>query len=244
MRTNLGEQAHGFSSGQRAAAWAVHCFTASGGAVGFWALIAVLDGDIQTAWLMLGLAFVIDGFDGALARRARVKEVLPRFNGVILDGIVDYLNYVTVPAVMVYALGLLPGPLLIAGGIFIMLSSIPAFCSLDVHTPDNYFVGFSAIWNVVVLYFYLFATDPLLNAAVVLVLGILTFSQIKVVHPVRVKKWRPLTLVVMAGWAASSILMVVTHPDHPAWAALLLLASTLYFIAISLRRTARGGEEE
>lgn len=231
--------AEAFSREQKTAAWAVHCFTASGGAVGFWALISVLNGDIQTAWLLLGLAFVIDGLDGALARKARVKEVLPRFNGVILDGIVDYLTYVTVPAVMVYELGLLPEPLLILGGIFIMLSSIPAFCSLDVHTPDHFFVGFSAIWNVVVLYFYLFDTNPVLNAVVVLVLGILTFTQIKIVHPVRVKRLRPLTLVVLAGWAVSSIVMIVTHPDHPFWAGPLLLAGTLYFIAVSLWRTVR-----
>ena len=50
----------------------------------------------------------IDCTDGTLARRVRVKEVLPQFDGSKLDDIVDYLNYALVPIVLVHRAGLLP----------------------------------------------------------------------------------------------------------------------------------------
>ncbi|MFX4396978.1 phosphatidylcholine/phosphatidylserine synthase, partial [Acinetobacter baumannii] len=58
------------------------------------------------AWLAVTL--LIDGIDGTLARAARVKQVLPRFSGDILDLVVDFLTYVVVPTYALVAGGLLP----------------------------------------------------------------------------------------------------------------------------------------
>ena len=46
--------------------------------------------------------------DGALARKVGVSRVLPGFDGRRLDDLVDFLNYVIVPAVFLVATGLLP----------------------------------------------------------------------------------------------------------------------------------------
>ena len=85
-----------------AAAWAVHAFTASGIVLGFLALVAILEGDRIAAFLWLGLALFVDGIDGTLARRARVREVTPQFDGTTLDNVIDYFTYVVVPAMMIY----------------------------------------------------------------------------------------------------------------------------------------------
>ena len=66
-------------------AWAVHAFTTCGIVAGFLALVAVLKGDAVTAFMWLGLALFVDGIDGSLARKARVREYTPNFDGASLD---------------------------------------------------------------------------------------------------------------------------------------------------------------
>ena len=91
-----------------AAAYAVHAFTASGIVLGFLALLAILEGDLLAVFLWLGLALFVDGIDGTLARKARVSEVTPNFDGTTLDNVIDYFNYVAVPAMMIYWFGFVP----------------------------------------------------------------------------------------------------------------------------------------
>ena len=56
------------------AAAAVHGFTGSGAVLGFLAIIAILNSDAVGAFLWLGLALLIDGLDGTLARKVKVKR--------------------------------------------------------------------------------------------------------------------------------------------------------------------------
>src|SRR3954465_10510228 len=88
-----------FSRGLRLAGAAVHLYTASGSVLALLIVIAAMRGE-TTAALWLGLATLfIDGTDGMLARRMRVKETIPWFDGARLDDIVDYLTYVFAPIV-------------------------------------------------------------------------------------------------------------------------------------------------
>ena len=89
-------------------AWAVHAFTTCGIIAGFLALVAVLKGDAVAAFMWLGLALFVDGIDGSLARKARVNEYTPNFDGASLDFVIDYFTYVAVPAVMVYWFNMVP----------------------------------------------------------------------------------------------------------------------------------------
>ena len=61
----------------------------------------------RALWLGLATLF-IDGTDGMLARRFRVKETIPWFDGALLDNIVDYLTYVFAPIVLLWTTGHLP----------------------------------------------------------------------------------------------------------------------------------------
>ena len=72
----------------------IHLLTSLGIVAGFFALLSVLSDEIVEAFLWLCLAFFIDGVDGPLARRFKVKEVAPNIKGEVLDNIVDYFNYV------------------------------------------------------------------------------------------------------------------------------------------------------
>ena len=90
------------------AALSVHVFTASGAALGFFALIAAIRHDFSAMFWWLAIALVVDGIDGAFARRADVTHFAARYSGAVLDLVVDYLTYVVVPTYALFVSGLLP----------------------------------------------------------------------------------------------------------------------------------------
>jgi len=135
-----------------ALALGVHGLTASGAVVGVAALLAIGAQDFSLAALLMLVALFIDSVDGTLARAARVKEVLPRFDGRRLDDMVDYLNYVIVPCVFLVAGGLLPHWWAAAPPI---PASAYGFSQVDAKTEDDFFLGFPSYWNVIAIYAWL-----------------------------------------------------------------------------------------
>ena len=224
-------------------AWAVHLFTASGIVLGFLALVAVLRNDVTQAFLWLGLALLVDGVDGSLARKARVLEFTPNVDGRTLDNVIDYFNYVAVPALMIYWFGMVPGSLGVAAAAGIMAVSTYTFANVGMKTDDYYFVGFPAVWNVVVLYFYLLDTGPMTNLLVILALGVLTFIPVKFIHPLRVRKLAMLTIPVTIFWGAGTLVLVLGLLSGSAKQVLegLWIASSLYFAVISGWRSLQRG---
>lgn len=226
-----------------AAAWAVHAFTASGVITALLAIAALIAGDLRLALLWLGAALIIDGFDGPMARKVRVSEYAPRFDGAILDHVIDYLTYTVIPALLIYRFGLVPEGWEIPAAAWIMTTSLYCFGNREMKTHDNYFSGFPAAWNLIVLYFYVLGTGGWLNLAIIAVLGILTFVPFKYIHPFRVATLRPLTLAVTALWALATFWLVLrsgpTTPPAEAspaafWA---FVAASLYFLALCAWRT-------
>ena len=82
--------------------YSVHLFTVSGVVFSFFALLAVIDQNLPLAFFFLAVALFIDGVDGSLARIVDVKRHTPNINGENLDNIIDFLNYVFIPAFIVY----------------------------------------------------------------------------------------------------------------------------------------------
>ena len=232
---------------QVAAAWAVHAFTASGIVLGFLALIDILEGDPVGVFIWLGLALFVDGIDGTLARRAKVRELTPQFDGATLDNVIDYFNYVAVPAMMIYWFGFVPPGFEIPAACAIMAVSTYTFANVGVKSHDYYFVGFPALWNLVVLYFHVLQTGPWVNLAVIAACCVLTFVPWKYVHPFRVRDWRKITVPMTVLWAGTTVALVLIPPDDgdgkaveasPAIFWLWVLAS-VYFLVLSIWRTIR-----
>src|SRR5262245_66539041 len=103
---------------------AVHCFTALGAVCAFLALRAALATEWVALFVWLGIALLIDGVDGTLARLAKITTVLPRFSGERLDLIIDYLTYVFVPALALLLGGFLEGGFGVLLAALILLSSL------------------------------------------------------------------------------------------------------------------------
>lgn len=95
------------SAARMVGAWSVHTLTASGALWGLLAVLCIAQSEFREALLFMIVAIAVDSVDGMLARWVRVKETMPWFDGALLDNLVDYLNYVFVPAVLVGAAGAL-----------------------------------------------------------------------------------------------------------------------------------------
>ena len=227
------------------AAWAVHAFTASGAVMGLLAISALIAGDLRMVLLWLGAALVIDGFDGPMARKVRVTEFAPRFDGAVLDHIIDYLNYTVIPALVVYRFGLVPTGFAIPAAAYLMTTSLYCFGNKDMKTSDNYFSGFPAVWNLVILYFYLTSSGHWTNLAVIAALGALTFVPLKFIHPFRVTALRSLTLVMTGAWGVLTVVLVLgsgpnlSPAEASPWAYWAFLWASLYFLGLCLWRSFR-----
>ena len=141
----------------------MHLFTVSGVVFSFLALIASIEQNLPLVFFYLALALFVDGIDGSLARKVDVKEHTPNINGEILDNIIDYLNYVFVPAFAIYWLSFVPQGLEFISACIILISSCFTFANNNIKTSDFYFSGFPALWNIVLLYFFILDTDLFLN---------------------------------------------------------------------------------
>ena len=195
------------------AAWAVHGFTASGAVLGFLAIISIFNNDLTGSFLWLGLALFVDGLDGTIARKVGVSEKATNIDGSMLDNLVDYLNYVIIPSLMIYWFQMVPNgwEIIIPAGIFAV--SLYTFANINMKTEDYYFSGFPALWNIVVLYFYILNTNQYINLIVIIFLSILTFIPVKFVHPLRVKKLRNITIFCTIIWSATTLKLVTTLPE-------------------------------
>ncbi len=225
---------------QRNAGLMVHALTASGV---FWALLALLSvgkGDFAGMFAWLGVALVVDGVDGPLARRFDVTVHLPNWDGVILDLVVDYLTYVFIPAYAAFVAGLFPYGFGLLGAGLMCLSAAFFFGYRNQKTPDNYFLGFPTIWNVVVFYAFVFQWSGWVTLGLTVVFAVLTFTKVTFLHPVRVAFLRPLTLASSVLWLVAAFFAVWHHLEPAPWALWVLAVVGLYMLGLSALRTVRG----
>jgi phosphatidylcholine synthase len=225
----------------RLAGAAVHLYTASGSVLGLLIVLAAFDGDVETAlWLGLATLF-IDGTDGMLARRFRVKETIPWFDGARMDDIVDYLTYVFAPVVLLWTTGHLPeGALGWALAALPLLASCYQFCRVDAKTTDHFFLGFPSYWNIVAFYVIVLDVSDLVTGVTLVVFAVLVFVPIRYLYPSRTRALQGLTLTLSAVWAVTYGVLVVQLPDPNPWVVAVSLAYIAYYWGLSLWMTARG----
>ncbi len=213
-------------------AWTIHLITASGAVLGVLALLAVSQGDFPHAALLMLAALAIDSIDGTLARAIGVGGVLPRIDGRRLDDLVDYLNYVIVPAVFMIASGSLPGW---GWATLPVLASAYGFSQQEAKTDDDFFLGFPSYWNVVAIYLWPLELSPALSAALVAGLSAAVFIPLKYVYPSRMRVLRRTTIAGAALWllAVSAAIIWPGSLREIRLIEITLLYPT-YYIAISM----------
>jgi len=229
------------SPATRATAFSVHIFTAMGAGVALLALLEAVREHWAAMFGWLGVALVIDALDGPIARRLDVVRVQPNWSGEVLDLVVDFVTYVFVPGYAITASGLLlpvAAPLLGAG---VVVSGALYFADRRMKAADNHFRGFPALWNAAAFYLFLLHLSPALSSLAVAALIVLTFVPVHVLHPVRVVRWRGLTLSLIGIWAVLAIFTLASDFDVSASVTIGLCAIAAYIVgsdaAIRLARS-------
>ncbi len=223
-------------NGSRALAYGVHVLTALGAALGFLALQAVFAGNLTLAFVWLGVALVVDAVDGPLARRFAVKSRAKRYDGALLDLVVDFVTYVFVPAAMLLRPEVMAAPYGVIAGLAVTLASALYFADTGMKTDDWWFRGFPAVWNIVVFYVVAFAPQAWLALAIILIATALMFVPVVFVHPVRVRRWRGLTLAMLALWAIAAAATLCQGMVPDAWSKAGLALAACYFVGLGLAR--------
>jgi len=224
----------------KAMAWSAHLLTATGAVWGLLAILAISNQQWLLAFAWMAVSVFVDSFDGLWARRVSVKRVLPNFDGALLDNMIDFLNYVVVPAYFLYASQMLPMQYALPGAALILLASAYQFCQGDAKTDDHYFTGFPSYWNIMVYYMFILEWGGWVNLAVIVVLSALVFVPIKYVYPTRTATFQRLTMTLACLWGVVNVLILARYPLHErslVWASLLFV---VYYCGLSVHSMLSG----
>jgi len=221
---------------QRAVAWSVHLFTGLGLVAAAWIAVLIVrggDNSFRAAFGLMWLATLIDAVDGTFAKMARVGEVLPGFDGRRLDDIIDFQTYTSLPLLLIWRAGILPG-----GWswvlLFPLLASAFGFSRVAAKTDDGYFLGFPSYWNIVAFYLYTLAWPRAVNAAIVVAFSLAVFVPIRYLYPSRTALLRPLTVGLGLAWGAAVLYAIFHLNTVPHVLVVASLAFPVYYVGLSL----------
>jgi len=220
-------------STRRALAWTVHLYTSLGLLLAAGATVLVLRGteeSFRAAFGLLLLATLVDATDGWLARRVRVAEALPAFDGRRLDDIIDFHTYTSIPLLLIWRADLLPGGL---GWVlfFPLLASAFGFSRREAKTEDGFFLGFPSYWNVVAFYLYFLRPPPSLSMAVLIGLSALILIPSRYLNLAAAGR-RFVPLLAMAGvWMILLAAILAGVVAGREWVLISLLFPATYLVA-------------
>lgn len=216
------------------AAWGVHLFTATGAVWGLLAILAIFEQDWRMMIIYMIVAMLVDGFDGMLARWADVKKYANGIDGALLDNILDYVNYVLVPAIFLIEADVLPASVRLLGACSILLTSAYQFTQTDAKTDDHHFKGFPSYWNVAALYMLLMNLPQWVNFGFLMLFNVMVFIPIKYIYPSRNSYLRTLTLVLTYLYGAIGIWGLIQYPNQPQWVVWASFIYVAYYIVLSI----------
>ena len=216
------------------AAWGVHLFTASGAVFGLLAILAIFEKDWKAMIMYMIVAMLVDGFDGMLARWADVKKYANGIDGALLDNILDYLNYVLVPAIFLIEADVLPTSVRLLGACSILLTSAYQFTQTDAKTDDHHFKGFPSYWNVAALYMLLMNLPQWVNFGFLMLFNVMVFIPIKYIYPSRNSYLRNLTLGLTYLYGAVGIWGLIQYPNQPQWVVWASFIYVAYYLVLSI----------
>jgi phosphatidylcholine synthase len=215
-------------------AFSVHLLTASGAALALMALVAAGAGNWVAMFGWLGLALVVDGIDGPLARKVDIKRNAANWDGALLDLVIDYLTYVFIPAYALIYAGVLPDGWGLAMALLVALTGVFYFADVRMKNPDNTFSGFPSAWQMVVLVLMTLEPPAWAGIATIVVLAFAQFVSLKFIHPVRTERWRAVNLTVTIAWLGFAGWSAFAAFDPPLLCKAGLLATSLWLLLVGI----------
>lgn len=222
-------------------AWLVHLYTALGLVCAAGVAVLIVRGDdlaFRWAFGLLMIATAIDATDGWLARAARVREVLPWFDGSQLDNLIDFHTYTSLPLLLVWRAGALPGA---AGWLLVLplLASAYGFSQVNANTDDGFFLGFPSYWNIIAFYLFVLTPPVWVSTTIVLTFSALTFVPTHYIYATRGGPFAAMINVGSAVWFVVLGLVLAGSPFDRRPLALVSLVYPALYLALSAVVTLR-----
>ncbi|MFM8621213.1 MAG: CDP-alcohol phosphatidyltransferase family protein [Candidatus Nanopelagicaceae bacterium] len=216
------------------AGYLVHSVTAFGAIAGIISLEQFINGNYQSGLLWLIICQLIDGFDGPIARKIDIHIHATKFDGHILDLVVDYVTCVIVPVVILIKLELLTGN----GSFFyaglIIFTGALWFARTDQETEDHWFNGFPAAWNLVIPTFLILGTRESYVILIIVLLSVLSLTKLKFPHLVKVEYLRPITWTLAVIYFVALTILSAQYPNGPGSLKSILVLFPIYIFGISI----------
>jgi phosphatidylcholine synthase len=139
---------------------------------------------------------------------------------------------VLLPAFALYESGMIGEPWSFVAAGMIVVSSAIYYADTGMKTDEYFFSGFPVVWNMVIFTLFVIGASATTAMILVGVSVVLTFLPINFLHPVRVKRLRPLNLGIFLFWSALGIYSLLMHFVMPQWAIVLFIISGIYLYCI------------
>lgn len=178
------------------------------------ALVSVVDNSPRVAIVWLLVAQVIDGIDGPIARRWLSDTAKPKYDGYILDLVIDYVTCVLVPAFFMYQFNVVPHNAIGMCAVAAVLGcSALWFSRTTIENDEHWFLGFPASWNMVIPTLFIVSPRTDINVLICVGLSILSLTDVQFPHVLKVKYFRRCTMTAMTLWSLLMILNSYMLPD-------------------------------
>ncbi|MFM8446986.1 MAG: CDP-alcohol phosphatidyltransferase family protein [Candidatus Nanopelagicaceae bacterium] len=216
------------------AGYLVHSVTAFGAIAGIISLEQFINGNYQNGLLWLIICQLIDGFDGPIARKIDIHIHATKFDGHILDLVVDYVTCVIVPVVMLIKLELLTGNWSFFYAGLIIFTGALWFARTDQETEDHWFNGFPAAWNLVIPTFLILGTRESYVILIIVLLSALSLTKLQFPHLVKVEYLRPITWTLAVIYFVALTILSAQYPNGPGSLKPILVLFPMYIFGISI----------
>ena len=187
----------------------VHFLTGSGIIFSFLALVSVIEGYKLQTFMFLGVALIIDIIDGTLARRYKIDVIFPNIDGKTLDTIIDYINYILIPCIMLYKFNYLPQNFSLIIPIVILCISLYSYINVKLIDASFSYLGFPSIWNIILLYLEILSFNKWINLLIIIFFVFLKFVPFKVLHPMRFPKLKKTNITLLFGTIFTSLVLLI-----------------------------------
>ncbi len=178
------------------------------------ALVSVVDNSPRLAIVWLLIAQVIDGIDGPIARRWLSDTTKPKYDGYILDLVIDYVTCVLVPAFFMYRFNVVPHNAIGMCAVAAVLGcSALWFSRTTIETDEYWFLGFPASWNMVIPTLFIVSPRTDVNVLICIGLSALSLTDVQFPHVLKVKTFRRCTMTAMILWSLLMIMNSYMLPD-------------------------------
>jgi len=208
-------------------AWLAHLYTALGLVCAAGIAVLIVHGDDRSfrwAFFLMMVATAIDATDGWFARKARVRETLPGFDGSALDNLIDFHTYTSLPLLLLWRAAILPSSLAWLL-VLPLLASAYGFSQVNAKTADGFFIGFPSYWNIVAFYLYVLHPAVWISSVLLLVFAALTFVPTPYLYPSR---GGPFATVINLGGLIWFVMLGLALRGAPFEARLVALVSMAY----------------